>query len=592
MKYAKMILKPALFLCIPLVLYTCQGGVEDLQKGGGEESTVNLPPGVGMHTIDPGDFLDKREMYASFPCGTCDPACRTEGLIDPAVDGTRDGLGLNPDGPGVILGTELINAPYTWIAHYNFGQVSKINLADGSCCGVFRVGISGSNGDSPSRTTIDGKGNVYVANRGGNGWSNWGTNASVTKIAGDPNECIDKNSDGDNEDTSTDCVAAPLALGTDECVLWTRPFMGDYGARGIVVDFGNDVHWEGYPWIALTYSEKMYKLDPADGATMEEVDLDLESYGAAIDGHGWVWHTCWGCGHGAIQAVDTNPESTTYLQKTGLFYKPSGTCGTGWGYGITVDLRDRVWIGAWSDGGKPCRFTPQYDADGVPISGTWWAPPGITGRYRGIAVDQEGYIWTARWDSYGVWKFHADDGLDSQWIAMDCGPLGVGIDPFGRTWIANAYCKKVTKIEYNILTSSYDLVPYTTAQWNSYTYSDFTGVQRSLRNPRGIWEMTFERCDATPMDKWNDIVWDITTPSNSLVTIFTRSSDDLATIDSATDIVMAVIPPATPPKDIGSVFSDAGVYLGKYLKVRVVMEASADGQSPVFVDLYSTFNCY
>jgi streptogramin lyase len=565
---------------------------------GGGEAPVLAPEGEPRR-VDYEGMADGCRLDDSFPCGTCDPACHTEGFIDPSTDGTRDGLGINPDGPGVVLGTDLINAPYTWIAHDTSGMVSKIRLSDGVCSGIFRVGIGGDGSDSPSRTTIDGQGNVYVVNRGGGGYGVGPGNrySSVTKIAGDPNYCVDKNTDGDKTDTSTNCTAAPYALGTDECVLWTRTFTSDWGGRGVAVDFGDSAHWEGYPWVALTNSNWVYKLDPDNGNTLDQVQIDMQAYGSAIDSRGWIWSTCWGCNgdDGSIQAFDVNPASSTYLQKTAVFNKNSGVCGRGWGYGITVDLHDRVWVGSYSypSSGKPCRFTPTYDAAGKPIGGTWWAPGGIgTGVFRGIAVDADGTIWTARWDVNGIRKFNSDDGLDTTWIPLDCGPLGVGIDPFGRVWVSHYNGQKVTKIEYNPSTSSYNVVPYATGKPGSYTYSDFTGVQRSLRNPRGTWERTFERCGATATDKWGQIYWDITTPSNSLVTIYGRSADTEAALSGATEIVLAQVPPATPPKDLPSIFSDAHVYLGKFLRIRVVMEASADGQSPVFVNLYTTYFCY
>jgi len=371
--------------------------------------------------------------------------------------------------------------------------------------------------------------------------------------------------------------------------LWTRVFNNDWGARGITVDFGDSVHWEGYPWVTLTYSHQTYKLDPDTGNTLVQLRIDIPGYGSAIDSKGWIWYTCWGC-NGAVQAIDSNPESPTYLQKTQVFYKSSSACGSSdWGYGITVDLRDRVWIGAWYSGsGKPCRFTPTYGPDGKPNGGSWWAPNTIdSGVYRGIAVDPDGYIWAVKWDS-GIWRFNQDDGSNQRFISLGCGPLGVAIDPYGKIWVSKNYCNQVTKIE----PLTFVKTDYTAGNSGTYTYSDFTGLQRSLRSPRGTWERVFVRCSATPADKWGQIYWDITTPSNSLVTIYGKSADTEAGLASATQVTIARIPPATPPKDLPTVFSDARVYLGKYLDIRVVMEQSTDGQSPVFVNLYTTYYCY
>src|SRR5262249_46854295 len=52
-------------------------------------------------------------------------------------------------------------------------------------------------GNSPSRTSVDFNGDVWVANRAPAG------QASITKIANDPSECVDRNSNG-KVDTSHD----------------------------------------------------------------------------------------------------------------------------------------------------------------------------------------------------------------------------------------------------------------------------------------------------------------------------------------------------------------------------------------------------
>ena len=526
--------------------------------------------------VDPGLLGDCR-LGADYPCGTCDPACKTEGLLDPATDpeAIKDGLSENPDGPGVILGRDLIDAAYAWIAHYNIGQVSKMDLRSGDCIARYKVGIWGTGTDSPSRSTVDGNGNAYIANRA------YSTTGSVTKIAGDQRFC-NKGGDGVLQ-TSTSCSNV-LALGADECVLWNKqlPEAGVCGGgsmRGMVVDFGDDTHREGYPWGGSTCNNRFYRLHPDDGHVLDTVQINIQPYGASMDSEGWIWSTCWGCGDGAIQAFHSQTKVVA-----SRINKPYSPCGPGWGYGITVDLHDRIWTGSWyNSSGKPCRYDP--------LTSTWFSPPGTAMRcagHRGIAVDFDGDMWSACWQYGRVWRFDSDTGGDQQSYNIGCGPLGVGGDPFGKMWIANASCQRATRIDP--ATGSWDT--FTTGSSASYTYSDFTGMQRALRNPTGYWHRVFERCDATPMDKWGEISWDITTPSNSLVTILGKSADDEADLEAAPEVTLAIVPPSAPPKDLEPLFSDARVYLGKYLKITVTMEQSTDGQSPVFVGLYTTYKCY
>ena len=586
-------------MMVSLFMLTCEHGeqadleqqalaVEQgaLRRADLDEPGIVVDYGTGDsqgRVVDPGLLGDCR-LGADYPCGTCDPACRTEGLLDPASDpeAIKDGLSENPDGPGVILGRDLIDAAYAWISHHNIGQVSKMDLRSGDCIARYKVGVSGTGSDSPSRSTVDGNGNAYIANRGG----------SLTKIAGDQRFC-DPGSDGILR-TSNSCnnvLPVKGQPGDDECVLWTRTFPGEYGTRGIVIDFGDSDHREGYPWVGLTHPYRsshqynFYKIDPDTGATLDTVVVDGMPYGAAIDSEGWIWITdVEGYWHGfrpngAIQAF----HSVTKV-KTALIAKPSSICGSGFGYGITVDLKDRIWVGSWYNSyGKPCRYDP--------LTSTWFSPPGTAMRcagHRGIAVDFDGNMWSACWQYGRVWRFNSDDGGDQQSFNIGCGPLGVAGDPFGKIWIANASCQRATRIDPD--TGSWDT--FTTGGSASYTYSDFTGMQRALRNPTGYWHRVFERCDATPMDKWGEISWDITTPSNSLVTILGKSADDPADLDDAPEVTLAIVPPSAPPKDLEPMFSDARVYLGKHLKITVTMEQSTDGQSPVFVGLYTTYKCY
>jgi streptogramin lyase len=587
--------------CAALVgaLVTCDGGREEQQDPTlsqveaasrdfstlGDEIAQAGPVVAGLSLPDEGErHVDLSgggdcRLMGSYPCGTCDPSCRTEGIIDPTEEGSIDGLVDNPDGPGLIIGADVVNAPYAWISHNLEGAVSKIDLRDGRCAGKYKVGQWGNAADSPSRTTVDGLGNAYIANRA---YSRVG---SVTKIAGDPARCVDK--DGDTViETSSSCSNV-RALNQDECVLWTTPIpaagtCSDGSLRGIVVDFGDGSFPEGYVWVGSTCNNKFFKLRPDTGAVIDQIQIDVPPYGAAIDSAGWVWSTRSGGGDaGGIQAFNS-------VTKTKLPYipKPGALCGIGWGYGITIDLQDRIWITSWGNerrnDGKPCGYNQ--------LTGSWITPPDSSiscGKFRGIAIDMTGDLWTSCWEDGTVWRIDPDTG-NHDIMYVGCGPLGIGADFFGKVWIANADCRRATRIDPITLTQE----RFTTGAETSYTYSDFTGVQRALRNPRGQWVRIFERCDGTPMDKWNQISWSVTTPSNSKVTIYGKSSDDLATITSAPQIVVANVPPTEPPLDLQAVFSDARVYLGRYVEVGVVLESSSDGLSPVFLDLFTTYNCY
>ncbi|MFH1435839.1 MAG: hypothetical protein ABIJ56_09005 [Pseudomonadota bacterium] len=498
-----------------------------------------------------------------YPCGTCDPTCRTEGFIDPGEDPCWRGW------------LDRIDAAYAWIPHHTIGQASKMDLRSGDCIARYKVGLTGTGSDSPSGVAVDGQGNVYIASRAP------GMIGSITKIAGDQRFC-DPGEDRILQ-TSTSCGNI-LSLSSDECVLWTAslPEAGTCSQgsmHSLVVDYGDDEHEEGFPWAGSLCTNTLYKLDPDTGAVLDFMEIDIPPFGAVMDNEGWIWSTCRGCGDGAIQAFHSET-----LEKGAVIGKPRGICGPGWGYGITVDNEGRIWVGSWLDpGGKPCRYDPQAH--------TWFAPPGSAiecAGHLGIAAGHDGRMWSACWEHGKVWRFNADDGGDQQYFNVGCGPHGVSTDAFGKVWVANATCQRITRIDPD--TGSWDT--FTTGAYSSDAYGLFAGIRHDLRRSISTWTRVFERCDVTILDRWGEISWDITTPSNSLVTIYGRSADTVEDLETAPMVTMAVTPPSAPPKDIESVFHEARAGLGRYLEISVEKKVSTDGQCPVFVSIYTTFHCY
>ena len=219
-------------------------------------------------------------------CGDCDLTCRTDGETPPD-EGDPGSVGLveNPDGPGVTLGRDVLAAGFAWIANADEGTVSKLELESGAEVARFRVGLTGTGYDSPSRTAVDGAGNAYVASRAH--VSPEMSQGSVTKLAGDARACVDRNGDGTIE-TSTG--ASPLALGRDECSAWTVPLCEPGGIpRAVAVDRGDAAAPGGYPWVGCWNDMSFWKLHPATGAALASVGTTVQPYGAAVAPDGSIW---------------------------------------------------------------------------------------------------------------------------------------------------------------------------------------------------------------------------------------------------------------------------------------------------------------
>jgi hypothetical protein len=509
-------------------------------------------------------------------CSDCAPPCYSDGLVVPDPDDPGStGLVPNPDGPGVVLGSDENEAGYGWIANCGEGTVSKIDIATLTEVGRFRVGLTGTGTDSPSRTAVDDYQMAYVANRAHVDASM--NQGSVTKIAGIERYCQDLNGNG-TIDTSHN--STPMALDTDECVLWTVPVGGPAGIpRALVIDYGDPDRPSGNPWVGLYNERRFYRLDATDGSVMETVDINVTPYGAAIDAGGWVWAS--GRGNQAIQRfhyVDGTVEPAVSL--------PSSSCGGGnEPYGIGIDLENRVWVGVLPGSGA-CR----YDAD----TGSWFHVA-LGGSGRGVAVDLDDVMWVTNYDTNQLHRFNAEDGsgLATYNLTGASPAVGVGVDRNHKIWAIEQGSNSLNV--FDPATSGMQTVPVGSVP---YTYSDFLGFQRWIMMPFGLWIQVFERCDDREEDKWLDVSWDVETPGDSSVAIVGRSASTVEGILSADEVTIAEIGGIGPDPDVGSkdleaVYEAAGSDLGKFIEITVTMRpSSADPpESPVFKGLQVFYYC-
>ncbi len=260
---------------------------------------------------------------------------------------------------------------------------------------------------SPSRTAVDWNGVLWIANRAPDGIG------SITKIAFDPSQCIDRNGDKTIETShdangdgliETDCngdglpddlatvAAAPCKNGAsqeffgldDECVLSTTN-VGAINEAASAVTMGPGVNDFGPqdPWVSTIY-EKVVRVDGTSGLTTDERELPqgCSPFGMATDATPIVWavteHTgpfCW-----------FDPKSSD----VGVVRVPDfGTSA----WGLAIDRDQNVWLGG--DGNADAyRYTPDRSQKNANLGNGWWtkvanagAGIGVTGSGRGIFVD-------------------------------------------------------------------------------------------------------------------------------------------------------------------------------------------------------------
>jgi len=518
-----------------------------------------------------GDGVDNNcnglgDEEAAGPCRNCDPTCHTSGEVEPhRADPGATGLDDNPDGPGVVLGVDDVEAAVVWVPNTDEGSVSKLDIRTGVELGRYRVGQTGTANDAPSRTAVDGVGDLYVANQAN--VSPVMAQGSVTKIAGDPDHCVDRNRDGDI-DTSPGSTRLPL--GTDECVLWTAP-IGATGAvpRAMTVH-GAAAGGAGTPWVGVENEMRFYRLDPATGAPSTVVDVEIHPFGAVVAGD-WIWVAGRTPEPGGLQRFDA--------VRGGLdpVIPAPGECDP---YGIAVDAAGRVWIGGTR--GHVCRYDP--------ADGSWFAVATPRANAPGVAVSPADVVWVVSQDAGGtsLSQFPASDPAAIASVEVPgASPWAVAADRFGYVWTVNYASSNVTR---------FDPATSETAQFPTgrgpMAYGDFTGLERTIVCSTGVWIADFTRCDATEDDRWGDLRWTVETPGDSTVRISAATAATAEELGSAARVPLVTIPPGSPtPVGIEEALAAGGASSAAHLRLYVELAAGTAGESPVVRAVEVQWHC-
>ncbi len=563
--------------------------------------------------------------------------------LDGGAAGVGNGVTLAPDG-GIMLSNNSAQLHFAWIANSSAGTVSKFDTETGNEVaryysvipedglgrtdgGVARLTADQAN--SPSRTAIDLNGDVWVANRAP------GYQGSVTKIANDPSSCrrlpdgglntsFDRNGNGmidTDPDAGEFIVPRNFADPTqyDSCVLFSTP-VGSFGggpnsvkARALAVSLGSLQNGStgGDIWVGIHSDRLVQKLDSRNGQIIEVgpdagTDIVLPTwgpYGAAVDGQQRLWLVESLIANLAL--VDTR---TGRLIASDLPYNGPGVSGA---YGMAVDGKDRVWVASWNAGPSAFRYDhgPGLDAGG----GTWTrfdfpnarSQTGSSlGDTRGIAADDQGYIWMSAHrttfggttqlaqllgfnsEDAGVFRFQFPDGGSADFIdatrADTFTSIGVGLDSNNNIWVNN-----FGGATGNAIRVSRDggTILYTANQpGNLYTYSDFTGYQLlHFTAPRGTFQRDYAGCD-TPTE-WGPVSWTGTTPPTTSIQLFVKVAN------TSSDLNSTSIPEYGPFNNSPADLQAAGVPRGPFLRVLFVLQSTDRQTTPVLTSFSVTQRC-
>lgn len=541
------------------------------------------------------------------PCGTCNPDCDAatvgrDGETGWGIDEESDGLVENDQGGLELPQTPSNRVTYLWAANSEEGTVSKIDTETGQELGRYVSALRLDNtmpdslepcpvlrdqtprGNCPSRTAVDLRGDVWVANRA------FSAQGSVTKIA--DKDCVDRNGNGTIE-TSSDVNGNGVIdindprefLGeSDECILFTTKIGGIQSIpRALAIDPFAPVRGVGSVWVGAWNEDRYFQVDAATGAVIRTVNVPHNPYGAVMDRFGTLWSIDLGSSNtniGSPRGLVSIISNSDPAQIGGPFpVRSSNRCAGG--YGITLDRDDNIWITGYACG-SAYRYTPSTDS---------WLTVSLneTGYTRGIAGDRNGWMYVGAsndldsGDTVGhITRFRSEDGSQLQrftFTGRGSGTIGVGLDYQDRVWAINQATGNATRLNPETGGTEHFPVgegPYTYSDFTGYTLNNFTAPQASFRR-------TFPGCVDRETTIWEQVVWEADTPVGTSVDVRVKAADTESDLVTAQSFGPYDASPAPLAAD--------NVPNSKLLEVEVTLSTDTPGVTPTLWSLEVIWTC-
>jgi len=498
------------------------------------------------------------------PCGGCDPGCLGDVLGElgtPFAPDADDATGVEVATDGALVLERFTTTTRSlWVANSGEATVSRIDTAT-----VTETARYPSGGVDPSRTAVDYRGDVYVANRAP------GAQASVAKLAGAEDRCVDRDADG-TIDTSHG-PAEVLAPEDEECLLWVVP-VGAEGAfaRALAVDgnLGLDDASAGDPWVGLHEEARVVRLDPLTGEATRSVDTaTVRPYGAAVapDGRLWVVDR----ETGRLASIDTrDPAGAATVVEMRL------ACP--YGYGIATTPDGAVWLGGWACGDAR-RYDPTLDRwDHFPVGAS----------ARGVALDDALHVITGHTGGFVTRLDPVTRAVER--VDLADGPfapletVGVAIDADGAVWAVSrqggaggrGVASKVDFAAGRATSLEVGLDPY--------TYSDMTGHALATVVVReGSLAHVFTGC-GTGETEWIAVHAEALYPTGATIAFAARRADGEGALLDEPWTELGTAPDDEPPFPLA-------VVAGGVVEIRATLRAGEGRMTPRLVRLGLEWGC-
>ncbi len=493
---------PGIAECVDGVWGACEGDV--------------LPAAEACNSLDD-DCDGEVDDGVSGECG-CVPCGRACWGVGDECSPWGDGLDVATDAEGgLALAEDDVPTADLWLPSSGEGVLYRVDSALREIEAAFFTGPS-HDADSPGHVVVDGRGDAIVTNPATS------ATASITKIAGDPTTCSDRDGDGLVE-TSTgwdDRLAFDRhAEWEDECISWHAAVGTSDSSRleGLALSdrIGLDGAGETVGWAVLHTDREVWEFDSENGDMTGRVapTPDFSPLDAVIDADGFVWlaSTAGGFGGNWIGRFDSAAPDASFEILDPLPDVSRGEvavdAGTAWG----ALLRLYRWNGK------------SLEDIGVDLPADF---------VESLVSDERGSLWAAT-DTI-VHRISPGE-LEVHSVAVAGGwATSLAVDPNGGVWSLSLGAQQAQVIdpEDETVAIALDDCGGAGCLVSSTVQGDPAGLSyRALFADRGEWRGRIQACEGKEHPEWLRLVIDASVPDGSVVEIAARGAESLDLLASA-----------------------------------------------------------
>jgi hypothetical protein len=242
-------------------------------------------------------------------------------------------------------------------------------------------------------------------------------------------------------------------------------------------------------------------------------------------------------------------------------------------YGITVDCKQRVWLG-----GTMKRYDHGAPENERLVVAKSDSATGTVPYASGIAADARGWVWGA---SDALVRLDAETLDRYQRVPLASYVHGVAVDADGQVWGITMQESLHLVMPGATITDNVVRNDAVLGLAQPYTYSDMTGVQLRLAagTGPGRYQHVFEGCAEGMATSWDELRWEVETPGKSWVVIQTRSAETREALAAAVWQPVTVVPATAATAQLATVLALSDQPPGRLLEIKLELHLDPGNRS-------------